>query len=190
MRRGELAAQVAHHEPVAGLLQIGRHAGAHGAEPDETDRHCVLPGGLPHSLSRRRRESIAQTARHATLPCMAARGIERLAYLVVALLAPAMLLGAPAPLPPTGSLVGQLLIAAPTMGDPRFTQTVILMVRHDQSGALGIVINRPGEVMTLDRLLAAVGAPDATVEGELRVFAGGPVEPGVGPIPHNPQYRR
>src|SRR5260221_12714533 len=125
---------------------------------------------------------------------MAARWIARLAYTVVALLVPAMLLGASAPLPgdasPTGSLAGQLLIAAPTMGDPRFAQTVILMVRHDRSGALGIVINRPGEVMKLDRLLAAVGAPDATVEGELRVFAGGPVEPGVGPIPHNPQYRR
>jgi putative transcriptional regulator len=125
---------------------------------------------------------------------MAARWIARLAYTVVALLMPAMLLGASAPLPgdapPTGSLAGQLLIAAPTMGDPRFAQTVILMVRHDRSGALGIVINRPGEAMKLDRLLAAVGAPDATVEGELRVFAGGPVEPGVGLILHSAEYRR
>src|SRR5215471_12309440 len=39
----------------------------------------------------------------------------------------------------TVSLVGQLLIASPTIGDPRFAHTVILMVRHDKEGAFGIV---------------------------------------------------
>src|SRR5262249_56626114 len=38
------------------------------------------------------------------------------------------------------SLAGQLLIASPEMGDPRFYHTVILMVRHDQNGAFGIII--------------------------------------------------
>ena len=31
------------------------------------------------------------------------------------------------------------------MSDPRFRHTVILMVRHNKDGALGIVINRPAE---------------------------------------------
>lgn len=44
-------------------------------------------------------------------------------------------------------LAGQLLVATDEMGDPRFVQTVILMVRHDATGAIGLVVNRPiGEV--------------------------------------------
>ena len=45
--------------------------------------------------------------------------------------------------PVAGSLAGQLLVAAPTMGDPRFARTVILMARHAKDGAFGIAINRP-----------------------------------------------
>src|SRR5437879_655477 len=41
------------------------------------------------------------------------------------------------------SLAGQLLVATPAMGDPRFDRTVIVMVRHSRDGAFGIVINRP-----------------------------------------------
>jgi len=58
--------------------------------------------------------------------------------------------------PKIAPLTGQLLIAAPTIGDPRFAHTVILMVRHDREGAFGIVINRPvGEES--DRELARWG---------------------------------
>jgi len=41
------------------------------------------------------------------------------------------------------SLTGQLLIASPELADPNFAQTVTLMVQHDESGALGLVLNRP-----------------------------------------------
>src|ERR1700743_3766867 len=67
-----------------------------------------------------------------------------------ALMLPALLLGAVAPNasePPAASappsLAAQLLIATPEMRDPRFDHAVILVVRHDRSGALGIVINMP-----------------------------------------------
>ena len=66
-------------------------------------------------------------------PGFLAAAILSLAALVAAIPTPAQ----------QSSLAGQLLIAAPTMGDPRFVQTVILMVRHDHSGAMGIVVNRP-----------------------------------------------
>ena len=39
VRRGGLLAQIVDHELEAGLLQIARHAGAHGAETDESDLH-------------------------------------------------------------------------------------------------------------------------------------------------------
>ena len=41
------------------------------------------------------------------------------------------------------SLAGQFLVASPSMGDPRFERTVILVLRHDSGGAFGVVVNRP-----------------------------------------------
>lgn len=43
------------------------------------------------------------------------------------------------------SLKGQLLIASSQLLDPNFFQTVLLMVQHDENGALGLVLNRPTE---------------------------------------------
>jgi putative transcriptional regulator len=108
-----------------------------------------------------------------------------------ALLAVAMLVGAAAPDPSDpGSLAGQLLIAAPTMSDPRFAHTVILMVRHDQAGAFGIVINRPVGERSIAVLLEAAGDIHSDVEGSVRVFAGGPVQPELGFVVHSADYHR
>ena len=114
-----------------------------------------------------------------------------------ALLVVAMLVGAAAPDPSDpGSLAGQLLIAAPTMSDPRFAHTVILMVRHDQTGAFGIVINHPLAERPIAGLLAESGgqadqdAQDRAIEGTIRVFLGGPVEPSYGFVIHSGEYRR
>jgi putative transcriptional regulator len=85
----------------------------------------------------------------------------------------------------TPSLAGQFLIAPPTMRDPRFDHVVILILRHDKDGALGIVINRPlGERPMADLI------GDSSVTGKVRVFVGGPVEPNVGFIVHSADYRR
>jgi putative transcriptional regulator len=111
--------------------------------------------------------------------------------LAVSFLAALLLLGtAPPEHSDTGSLVGQLLIAAPTIGDPRFTRTVILMVRHDKEGAFGIVINRPVGERSIATLLEATGHDDADVVGSVRVFAGGPVQPELGFVLHSAEYRR
>ena len=100
----------------------------------------------------------------------------------------AALLGAA---PPDGaSLAGQLLVATPTMGDPRFVETVILVLRHDKSGAFGIILNRPLGVETIASLLQAVGDKDPSVKGSIRVFAGGPVQPERGFVVHSTDYRR
>ncbi len=108
-----------------------------------------------------------------------------------ALLAAAFLTGAAAPQEPGGSsLAGQLLIAAPTIGDPRFDHAVILVVRDDQSGALGIVINHPVGERSIRSLLQPNGDQGAGVDGNLRVFAGGPVQPELGFVIHSAEYRR
>ena len=108
---------------------------------------------------------------------------------LAATLALALLLAAP---PPTAaqapvSLAGQLLVASPSMGDPRFERTVILMVRHDKDGAFGIVVNRPAGERPLAELV--LGERDAPVAGKVRIFAGGPVQPELGFVIHGTDYR-
>ena len=93
-----------------------------------------------------------------------------------------------APAPP--SLAGELLVAAPEMGDPRFERTVILIVHHDPSGALGIVINKPIGEQPLASVFRALGQKDGDATGSVRVFSGGPVQPEVGFVVHSPEYRR
>ena len=75
------------------------------------------------------------------------------------------------PAPAQNSLAGQLLVASPSMADPRFARTVILMVRHDPDGAFGIVVNRLFGERPLADLLEMIGEKDATVTGTVRIFA-------------------
>lgn len=89
------------------------------------------------------------------------------------------------------SLAGQFLVATPSMGDPRFDRTVILMVAHDQNGALGLVINRLIGARPIATLLQRLGEQDTSgVTGNVRVFSGGPVQPGVGFVIHSTDYHR
>ncbi|HEX9770672.1 MAG TPA: YqgE/AlgH family protein [Kiloniellales bacterium] len=99
-----------------------------------------------------------------------------------------LLLAGPRPLLAEDGLAGQLLVAAPEMSDPNFSHTVIYILRHDPTGALGLVINRPMGEVPLDRLLALLEgtnggetSPDNGNGGEpgdpLLVFSGGPVDP-------------
>src|ERR1700681_4968578 len=115
--------------------------------------------------------------------------LQRLSLIVGAVLLTARLLNAALPAPDEppkpSSLAGQLLIASPAMGDPRFYHAVILMVRHDQIGALGIIINRPVENRSLASLLEDLGDKDTGVTGSLRIFAGGPVQAEVGFVVHS-----
>src|ERR1700747_2377898 len=125
---------------------------------------------------------------------MSFMSLPRLGAIAAAILVPATLLHAalptPTDVPEQASLTGQLLIAAPTMGDPRFAHTVILMVRHDRNGALGIVINRPIGERPLASVLDALGEKDTAVAGQVRIFAGGPVQPEIGFGVHSAEYHR
>jgi len=82
------------------------------------------------------------------------------------------------------------LIASPAIGDPRFSRAVILMVQHGKDGALGITINRPLGERSLAQLLGLFGEGDGAVEGNVRIFAGGPVQPGVCFVVHSTDYNR
>jgi putative transcriptional regulator len=113
----------------------------------------------------------------------------RLPPICAALFAAAMLTAAaPSGSNDAGSLAGELLIAAPTMGDPRFIHTVILLLRQDDTGAFGIVLNHPIEQRSVASLLEAAGDHTPGLEGSLEVFAGGPVQPELGFVVHSPDY--
>ena len=122
---------------------------------------------------------------------MSSSRISTLRSLPAAALLAAVLLAPVAADPPaTGSLTGQLLIASPDIGDPRFAHTVILMVKHDKDGALGITINRPVGEKSIASLLEGPGEDVSGIEGTLRIFAGGPVQPEIGFVVHSAEYRR
>jgi putative transcriptional regulator len=96
--------------------------------------------------------------------------------------------------PATEPPAGQLLVASAAMQDPRFSHSVILLLRHDASGAFGIVVNRPLGERPIAGLLADSGSGadtrDSGIEGTIRVFLGGPVEPQYGFVIHGGDYRR
>jgi putative transcriptional regulator len=107
------------------------------------------------------------------------------------------LLATPAALPqkedapqPGVPATGELLVASPDIGDPRFRHAVILLVRHDAQGAFGIIINRPVGDSPLADLLGATGQDKRGVTGTVRVFAGGPVQPQLGFVVHSTDYHR
>jgi putative transcriptional regulator len=71
------------------------------------------------------------------------------------------------------SVRGRLLVAAPTLYDPNFFRSVVLVLEHGDEGALGVVLNRPSETAVGETLPDWTGlASDPGV-----VFVGGPVSP-------------
>ncbi|NNH23480.1 YqgE/AlgH family protein [Pseudokineococcus marinus] len=85
--------------------------------------------------------------------------------------------------------VGRLLVAAPSLWEQEFRRTVVLVLDHDDAGALGVVVNRPLPV----RVDAVLPPWQEHVTEPARLFRGGPVAldsalglvvvPGDGPEP-------
>ncbi len=71
------------------------------------------------------------------------------------------------------SLRGQLLVAGPSLVDPNFHRTVVLVGEHNDEGAMGVVLNRPSSVTVGEAIPPLVELVD---ESGL-VYVGGPVQP-------------
>ena len=71
------------------------------------------------------------------------------------------------------SLKGHLIIASPTLEDPNFTRTVVLVTEHSDEGAMGVVLNRPSQAVVEE----AAPTLESVVEHGERVHLGGPVQP-------------
>lgn len=71
------------------------------------------------------------------------------------------------------SFQGKILIAAPTLEDPNFARSVVLLVSHNHEGALGVILNRPLETTVKEAVADEIDEP-FNVEGSLH--QGGPCE--------------
>ena len=75
---------------------------------------------------------------------------------------------------PSTSMRGNLLVATPSLREPTFARSVIVLLEHTETdGAFGVVVNKPTVVPIADVVPAVA---DLVVEPAL-LFDGGPVSP-------------
>lgn len=86
-------------------------------------------------------------------------------------------------------LSGQILIAMPNMGDPRFDRSVIFVCAHDEEHAMGVIVNKPLEDVDLSELLEQLEIAPQPDADETPVFFGGPVQTERGLVLHTLDYK-
>lgn len=87
-----------------------------------------------------------------------------------------------------GWLTGQLLVAMPSMQDPRFARTVICLCAHSDDGAMGLVLNKPLDGLSFEDLLKQLNLDPVPPQRRIRLMAGGPVENGRGFVLHTADW--
>ncbi len=94
-----------------------------------------------------------------------------------------------------GFLDGQMLIAMPTMLDPRFMRSIVYICAHSNDGAMGIVVNQPARKIKFPDLLVQLEVIDPAeairlpAQAEtLQVLKGGPVETQRGFVLHSTDF--
>lgn len=86
------------------------------------------------------------------------------------------------------SLKGQILIAMPGMGDPRFDHSVIYLCAHSGEGAMGLILNKPASDLELPSLMEQIGITPTDKMRQMPIRFGGPVEHGRGFVLHSADY--
>ena len=85
------------------------------------------------------------------------------------------------------------LVATKKNRDPRFNKTVILMLEHDDNGALGLVINAPLRKINLGHLISKTNDMSINKKElynvEIPIYWGGPMDPNKILILHSNDYR-
>ena len=84
------------------------------------------------------------------------------------------------------SLNNQFLIAMPELEDPNFSRTVTLICQHDENGALGVIINRTVDSLSINDVLDQFSLPKPESEhiGHQPIYVGGPVHNELGLVLH------
>ena len=85
-------------------------------------------------------------------------------------------------------LAGKLLVAMPSMDDPRFAKSVIFLCSHSSERAMGLIINRPATHITFPELLGQLNIEPMLRNSTVPIQVGGPVETGRGFVLHSSDY--
>ena len=85
-------------------------------------------------------------------------------------------------------LTGKMLIAMPGMADPRFEHSVVLLCSHDDEAAMGLIVNKPSEDVTMAALMRQLDLTPDPAQQHVPVYFGGPVEGARGFVLHTPDY--
>ncbi len=91
---------------------------------------------------------------------------------------------------PAATLVGRFLVAAPSMPDERFQKSVVFICKHDDDGALGIIVNNKVDDLPLGQVFKQLGIEVPQTAAEKPVLFGGPVETSRGLVLHSADYKR
>ena len=84
------------------------------------------------------------------------------------------------------SLAGQFLLAMPSIDDDRFARAVILILSHDAEGAMGFIVNRRADDLTLGTIIENLpGEIASTGLVNMPIYIGGPVETNQGFVLHS-----
>ena len=94
------------------------------------------------------------------------------------------------PSSPAATLVGRFLVAAPSMPDERFQKSVVFVCKHDDDGALGIIVNNKVDDLPLGQVYKQLGIDGPKAAALLPVLFGGPVETSRGLVLHSADYKR
>lgn len=86
-------------------------------------------------------------------------------------------------------LTGKLLMAMPSMGDPRFAGAVIYLCVHSPGQAMGLIINKPMDEITFTELMEQLEIAKTTQAPQVPVCYGGPVELRRGFVLHSSDYK-
>jgi putative transcriptional regulator len=91
---------------------------------------------------------------------------------------------------PAATLVGRFLVAAPSMPDKNFQKSVVFICKHDEDGALGIIVNNKVEGLPLGQVYKQLGIDVSPAAAERAVLFGGPVDTARGLVLHSADYKR
>ena len=93
--------------------------------------------------------------------------------------------------PPSTSLAGSFLVSPPGQDEGPFARSVVFLLHHDASGAMGMIINKPMLHESLARLLETLGdrrPKGAVPQTDITVHYGGPVDPEAILVLHSTEF--
>ncbi len=86
------------------------------------------------------------------------------------------------------SMKGKFLLAIPGLPDPNFAQTVTCLCEHNESGALGFIVNKVHPLLTGRELFEDLNIKCDKSVDTLEIYLGGPVQPSGVFVLHGPPY--